>query len=146
LYVANSGSSSISILTIGSSGALSQVQNSPINDTYSTPVSLTLDPKGQYLYVANQVSNNIAAYSIDSKTGLPAILTLTTTTGETTTAYSTESSPSFVVVDPNGKYLFVGNQGTSAGIQALQATNGNLLNIFTYGVGNTPSSIAVLGN
>lgn len=145
LYVANSGSNSISIFAIASSGALQQVQNSPLNDTFSTPLSLTLNPTGTFLYVANQTSNNVAAYTIDSKTGLPAILTLTTTTGTTTTAFATENSPSFLAVDPSGKHVFVGNQGSGAGIQSLQATNGNLVNVFTYGTGNTPSSIVVLG-
>jgi 6-phosphogluconolactonase len=145
LYVANSSSNSISIFTIASTGSLSPVQNSPIDSTYTVPISLILDSAGKFLYVANQGSNNVAAYSISSTTGLPAILTITSTTGTTTTAFATESSPSLVALDPNGKYLFVGNQGTSAGIQSLVTSSGNLTNIFTYRVGNTPSSIAVLG-
>ena len=145
LYVANSGSNSISIFAIASSGSLQQVQNSPLNDTFSTPLSLILDPAGKFLYVTNQTSNNVAAYTIDSNTGLPAILTQTSTTGTTTMAFSTESNPSFLVADPSGKHLFVGNQGSSAGIQSLQVTNGNLINVFTYGTGNTPSSIVVVG-
>jgi 6-phosphogluconolactonase (cycloisomerase 2 family) len=147
LYVANSGSNSISIFTIEATGGLQQVQNSPLNDNYSAPISMTLDPAGAFLYVANQTSNNVAAYTIDSTTGLPSILTLTNTINNTTTtAFSTENSPSFLAVDPTGKYLFVGNQGSSAaGIQSLQVNNGNLINVYTYGTGNTPSSIAVLG-
>jgi 6-phosphogluconolactonase len=140
LYAANSGgtSNSISVFTISSSGSLAEVQGSPINDIYSDPLTLILDPSGKYLYVANQASNNVAVYSITA--GLPAILTTSTTTG----AFSTESSPSFLAADPSGKYLFVGNQGSSAGIQAFGVSNGNLTALSTYGVGNTPSSIAVL--
>src|SRR5579863_10477860 len=148
LYVANSSSNSISIFAIASSGSLQQVQNSPINSTYTVPISLTLDPAGKFLYVANQGSGNVAAYAISSSTGLPSILTITSTTGTTgvtTTAFTTEPSPSYLAVDPSGKYLFVGNQGGSAGIQSLVTNSGNLLNVNTYGVGNTPSSIAVLG-
>jgi 6-phosphogluconolactonase len=140
LYAANTSSGSISIFTIGSSGALSEVQNSPLADTYTAPVSLILDAKGAYLYVANQGSSNVAVYSISSSTGLPTVLTSSTTTG----AFFTEGNPSFLAADPSGEYLFVGNQGASAGIQAFSVGSGNLTSIYTYGVGNTPSSIAVL--
>jgi 6-phosphogluconolactonase len=140
LYVANFGpSNSISVFTIGPSGSLAPVQGSPIADGYTDPFAMIFDPSGKYLYVANQGSNNVAAYTIDS-TGLLAALTSSTTTN----AFGTESSPSFLVADPGGKYLFVGNQGTSAGIQAFGVSNGSLSALSTYGVGNTPSSIAVL--
>jgi 6-phosphogluconolactonase len=140
LYAANTSSPSISIFSIGSSGALSEVTGSPLADTYTAPVSLILDPKGATLYVANQGSNNVAVYSIDSTTGLPTVLTTTTTTG----AFFTEGNPSYLVVDPDGGYLFVGNQGSAAGIQAFSTNSGDLIDLYTYRVGNTPSSIAIL--
>ena len=140
LYAANTSSASISIFTIGSSGALSEVPSSPLADTYTAPVNLILDPTGAFLYVANQGSNNVAVYSISSSTGLPTVLTSSTTTG----AFSTEGNPSFLASDPNGEFLFVGNQGSSAGIEAFEVSSGNLTEIHTYGVGNTPSSIVVL--
>jgi 6-phosphogluconolactonase (cycloisomerase 2 family) len=140
LYVANTQSNSISIFTILPSGALEDnVPGSPLDDIYSDPFALLLDPKGQYLYVANQGSSNVAVYSIDSSTGLPTALTTSTSAF----AFTTEGSPSFLVEDPNGNYLFVGNQGSSAGIQAFGVNSGNLNPLLTYGVGNTPSSIAV---
>lgn len=101
---------------------------------------MIFDPAGNFLYVADQASNNVAAFTIDSS-GLPAALTTTTTTN----AFGTETSPSFLVADPKGKYLFVGNQGSSGGIQAFEISNGVLTVLHTYGLGNTPSSIAVLG-
>lgn len=140
LYVANSSSPSIAIFSIGPSGALSPVQNSPLADTYTAPVALTLDAQGAFLYVANQGSSNVGVYSISSTTGLPTVLSSSVTTG----AFFTEGSPSFVAVDPTGPYLFVGNQGTSAGIQSFSVSSGNLTALFKYNVGNTPSSIVVL--
>jgi 6-phosphogluconolactonase len=140
LYVANTQSQSISILSILPSGALEDnVQGSPLADIYTDPVSLLLDPKGQFLYVANNGSSNVAVYSIDSSTGLPTALTTSTSAF----AFTTESSPSFLVEDPNGRYLFVGNQGNGAGIQAFGVNSGNLNPLITYSVGNTPSSIAI---
>ncbi len=142
LYVGNTGSNSISIFAISAPntppGSLTEVQGSPLDDIYNDPFSLLLDPKGQYLYVANQGSNNVAVYSISN--GLPTALTTSTSAF----AFTTESSPSFLVEDPNGNYLFVGNQGSGAGIQAFGVSSGNLNPLITYGVGNTPTSIAVL--
>jgi 6-phosphogluconolactonase (cycloisomerase 2 family) len=142
LYAANTAatSSTISIFAIGTSGTLSPVSGSPLNAGYTNPVALILDPAGTYLYVANQGSSNVAVFSISSSTGLPTALTTTTTTG----AFSTEASPSFLAIDASGKYLFVGNQGTSAGIQVFEISSGNLTTLPTYSVGNTPTSIAVL--
>jgi 6-phosphogluconolactonase (cycloisomerase 2 family) len=144
LYAANTSSPSISIFAIGASGtppgSLSPVTGSPLADTYAAPIALTLDPKGTVLYVANQGSNNVAVYSISSSTGLPTVLTSSTNTG----AFFTEGSPSFLVTDPSGKYLLVGNQGSSAGIQAFSVGSDSLTAIHTYPVGNTPTSIVVL--
>ncbi|MGB8968168.1 MAG: beta-propeller fold lactonase family protein [Candidatus Sulfotelmatobacter sp.] len=140
LYVANTQSDSISIFSILPSGALEDnVQGSPLDDIYSDPFALLLDPKGQYLSVANQGSSNVAVYSIDSTTGLPTALTTSTSAF----AFATEGSPSFLIEDPNGNYLFVGNQGSPAGIQAFGVNSGNLNPLLTYAVGNTPSSIVV---
>jgi 6-phosphogluconolactonase (cycloisomerase 2 family) len=139
LYAANYGSNSISVFTISSSGSLAQVQGSPIAAGYTAPVAMIFDPSGKFLYVANQLSNNVAAYSISSS-GLPAALTTSTATN----AFGTESSPSFLAAEPSGKYLFVGNQATPAGIQVFSVSNGSLTALSTYGVGNTPSSIAIL--
>jgi 6-phosphogluconolactonase len=144
LYAANTSSNTISIFDISVPGAppgtLSQVAGSPLATTSTAPVSLILDPKGAFLYVANQGSGNVAVYSISSSTGLPAVLTTSASTG----AFFTEGSPSFLAADPSGKYLFVGNQGSSAGIESFGVSSGNLTSLFTYSVGNTPSSIAVL--
>ncbi len=143
LYVANTQSNAITIFAISPPnmppGALAQVQGSPLADIYNDPFSMILDPKGQYLYVANQGSNNVAVYSISPTTGLPNALTTSTSAF----AFTTIGSPSFLVEDPNGNYLFVGNQGNGAGIQAFGVNSGNLNPLFTYKVGNTPSSIAV---
>jgi 6-phosphogluconolactonase len=139
LYAANTQSNSISIFSGASAGTLAEVAGSPLADTYNDPIALLLDSKGQFLYVANQVSNNVAVYSISS-TGLPVALTTSTTTF----AFGTESNPSFLALDPSGRYLFVGNQGSSSGIESFSISSGNLTSLFTYNVGNAPTSIAVL--
>jgi 6-phosphogluconolactonase len=142
LYASNFSSNSISIFAVGSSGSLAKVAGSPIADGYTAPISLILDPAGANLYVANQGSGNVAAYSITSATGLPAALTTSTATN----AFGTEVSPSFLASDPSGKYLFVGNQGAGAGIQTFGVSGGTLTALAIDKVGNTVTSIAVLGS
>lgn len=136
LYTANATANSISIYSLASSGALTEVPQSPLADTSQHPVALILDPAGKYLYVANQGSGNIASYSITSGTGFPVAITAS--------PFGSETQPSFLAADPSGKYLFVGNQTGNAGIQAFGVSNGSLNAIATYPVGNTPTSIAVL--
>jgi len=54
----------------------------------------------------------------------------------------TRKRASVVTLDPNGGYLYVGNQGGAAGIQAFGIASGSLNTIFTYSVGGSPTSIA----
>jgi 6-phosphogluconolactonase (cycloisomerase 2 family) len=147
LYAANGGiGNSISIYSIGSNGALTAAPGSPLADTSQHPVALILDPKGQFLYVANQGSSgsgagstssgsNIGTYSITSGTGFPAAVQ--------DSPFASETQPSFLAMDPNGNYLYVGNQ-TSGGVQAFGNASGSLNAIATYPIGNGITSLAVL--
>jgi 6-phosphogluconolactonase len=52
--------------------------------------------------VSNQSSNNISVYSIDSASGA--------TTQLTSSPFTAGTAPSFVTVDPAGKFLYACNQ------------------------------------
>ncbi len=73
-YVANefgigSGPGSVSAYTINSStGALSAISGSPFA-AGSAPFSVTVDPSGQFAYVANFEDDTVSAYTINSSTG-----------------------------------------------------------------------------
>ena len=121
--------------SIATNGTLAEVAGSPLADNDKTPVALTMDPTGSYLYVANEGSNNIGTYSITSGTGFPVAIT--------DAPFASETQPSFVAADSNGRYIYVGNQGTTAGVQAFGAASGSLNSIATYKVGNGVTSIAV---
>jgi 6-phosphogluconolactonase len=112
------------------------VQGSPLSDTSKAPVALIVDPTGDFLYVANQGSNNISTYSITSGTGIPVAVT--------DSPFSSETEPDFLAADPKGKYLFVGNQTGNSGVQAFGTSSGSLNSIATYALGNTVTSIAVV--
>ncbi len=139
LYTANNVDNSISEFAV-TSGVLSPLSNSPIGQQtgYSGPVALLIDKSGSYLYVANQGTTNIAGYSIGSTTGAGALTLLTTS------PFSTGANPSVLASDPNGKYLFVGNQKSPFEIQSfsLNTSDGTLTSVHSYAVPGAPSSIA----
>jgi 6-phosphogluconolactonase len=74
LYTANHGSNDVSAFTI-SSGALAAVAGSPFPTagsgvvTPTQPSFLTVDPTNAFLYVADQGSRDIAAFSINASSG-----------------------------------------------------------------------------
>jgi 6-phosphogluconolactonase (cycloisomerase 2 family) len=98
-------------------------------------VNLLIDKSGKYLYVANQGSGNLAAYSIGSDGGLTLL---------TGSPFATGAQPNFIASDSSGKYLFVGNQSNPA-IQSfsLNTSTGALTSIGSYPVPATPTSIVI---
>lgn len=170
LFVANQGTASdvtsgtISVFTIQST-ALMPVGN-PVSTAVqgqvggSGPSGLAISPVGNYLYVANQFSNNVQSYSYDPSGALTLIGTYTAGTNPTGLAFSrcagvtsNTVTASCTVADDNN--LFVSNSGTndlsifSACIQisaTCRAPNGTLAEIpsgspVAAGVG--PASILV---
>jgi 6-phosphogluconolactonase len=139
LFTANgNGSNSISEFSIGAGGILSQLPGFPLGEPsgVTSPVSLIIDPSGKYLYVANQGSNNLAAYSVVTGGGLTVLAN---------SPFGTIKSPTSLAADPNGKYLLVGSQSAaSIEVFLLDSGNGTLGEVASYGTGGFPSSIAVL--
>jgi 6-phosphogluconolactonase len=69
LYVANSGSSSISAFSVNKASAtLTPVPGSPFA-VGTDPVSISADPSGAFLYVVNEGSSTVSAFTISSATG-----------------------------------------------------------------------------
>ncbi|MDQ6951635.1 MAG: beta-propeller fold lactonase family protein [Mariprofundales bacterium] len=73
-YVANAGSTStpgttVSAYTINAtSGVLTAMTGSPFT-TGSAPSSITIDPSGKFIFVANSGANQVSAYTINATTG-----------------------------------------------------------------------------
>jgi 6-phosphogluconolactonase (cycloisomerase 2 family) len=135
LYTANKQDNTVSEFTINSDGSLTPLQNSPLGGLFTGPVSLFIDNSGKYLYVSS--SANLVAFSIDSDGGLTVL---------STSPFGTGPNPTFIASDPNGKFLFVGNQGSSStSVQsfALDTNSGTLTSVQTYSVPGTTTSIAV---
>jgi 6-phosphogluconolactonase (cycloisomerase 2 family) len=142
-YVGNQGTS-ISAYSIDSStGVLSEVAGSPFKLAH-TPISLTVDTAGKFLYVPRNdtIGNSyIAVLSIDSSTGALSEIAGSPFAAET-------NSPSLTIA-PSGRFAYVGSGGENAGslsVYTIDAVTGGLTNKRTtatptgsYGVKIDPS-------
>ena len=136
LYTADSAINSISEFSIDSTGALTELPDSPFGQAsnFSNPVAVLVDPSGKYLYVSNENSSNLSGYTIGSDGGLTAL---------SQTSFTTGSQPNFTVMDSSGKYMLVGLQSGSIQVFVLDPDTGILTAESTYSIGSTPSSIAI---
>lgn len=149
LYTANKTDNTVSGYTINPDGSLTSISGFPVSGPLAGPEALLIDPSGKFLYVANAISNspnvgsNLAAFSISSSSSTQGGGALTLLGNS---PFGTASQPSFIASDPNGKYLFVGNQASPIAIQSFSLTvsNGTLTSVASYSIGNTPTSIVVL--
>ncbi len=79
LYVANFGSgtgTTVTAFSIGAGGALSYINGTLAKSSFTAgtgPLEIAISPNGNYLYVTNEGSDNISAYSIGSGGNLSPI-------------------------------------------------------------------------
>ena len=113
-YATNMDSDSISAYSINSgSGALTPIAGSPFSGGGApppppalqgpAPSGLAIDPSGRFVFVTNQNSNSISAFSINSSTGA-----LTRVPGS---PFDSGPGPIGAFVHPSGKFLYVTNNG-----------------------------------
>ena len=128
LFVANQGSAAdvtsgtISVFAI-SGTSLTPVGNPvptelPADVSGSGPSGLVVSPVGNYLYVANQFSNNVQSYSYDASGTLALINTYTAGTNPTGLAFSRCAGVASNTATANcpvgdGNNLFVTNSGSN---------------------------------
>jgi len=122
LFVANQGtfsnakSGSISVFSINGT-TLTQVSGSPFLTETATditgtgPVSVAVPPTGNYVYVANQFTNTVSAFSYSSTGKLTAV------PGSPFASCNLSNTsciaPSAVAISPNGLFLLVANSGSN---------------------------------
>jgi 6-phosphogluconolactonase len=146
LFVANSGSNSLSTYTINSDGSLAAVSGTTA--TGITPTSLAVDPAGKFLFVANQGSSSISVFSING-TGLTPVAGSPFTTIPTGFSYPNGTLPSAVAVSASGKFLYVANQlANFVSAFSINSTSGALtaLGVPFYDVGISPAGAAITPN
>jgi 6-phosphogluconolactonase len=96
------------------------------------PSAVTSDPTNSFLYVADQTSGNLVAYSIAS--GM-----LTPVAGS---PFPTGNQPSAVVADPTFPFLYVANSADS-NVTAYSISNGALTSLGVYATGTQPMAIGI---
>ncbi len=120
-------------------GALTPVAGSPFK-AGTHPLSITIDPYGESVYVANSDSNNVSAYEIDPNTGA-----LTPLTGA---PFVSGASPFSVAIDPSNKFAYVANSNANnvSGF-AIDSTTRALAPLAgaPFAAGGSPYSIAITG-
>lgn len=136
LLVAETGIGGVRVLSVSSSGGLSEISGSPFR-TATGAFAVLVDSAGKYSYVANRANGNISAFSIGS-TG-----TLTAITGS---PFSTGGSPSQMVEDKSDTYLAVVNAGGSPDLQVftISSTTGALASFKTASTGTSPANATTI--
>ncbi len=131
-YVANQGSSTVSILTVDATTG--RLQHNGYVLAGSGPISVAVDPSGRFAYVANGASNNMSIFSTNATTGA---LTSVGTVAAGTFPFS-------AVVDPSGKFVYAANESSNnISMYAISAATGLLTSTGTIAAGTNPESIAV---
>jgi 6-phosphogluconolactonase (cycloisomerase 2 family) len=147
LYVTTAGSGTVYVYNVDNdSGALTP--NSTFSSGGTTPVAEVVSPNAKYLYIANQGSNNIAQFTINSDGSLTA--------GSVVKLPGTGTTPTFLATDPEGLNLLVSYTngynatGTSpvivnggVAVYPISATSGSLGTGVANAVGHNPLGLNV---
>ena len=142
VYVVDQATNQMYGKVVASNGSLVSMVNGPFA-TGLFPVSITIDPRGKYLYVSNFNSRTISAFAIDQATGAPS-----GSIGSSSTAVGT--GPTCLTIEPAlGIYLYTADtlDGTIWGLQ-LDPHNGGLKNTQNtpYPATGSPTCVAAAPN
>jgi uncharacterized protein (TIGR03437 family) len=122
-----------------STGGLSSAPTS-VQSLGGTPLGVSVDPGGKYVYAANQGGNNVVGFSINATNGA-----LTRISG---TPWPAGQAPTGVLVEPNGKFVYVTNGGSgNVSAYALDPATGALTAVSgsPFAAGQRPSRLAADG-
>jgi 6-phosphogluconolactonase len=120
VYITDQATNQLYGNVVSSNGALVAMTNGPFA-TGIFPVGVTIDPRGEFLYVANLTSSTVSAYAINTATGTPV-----GSVGSASTA--TDTSPTCVAIEPAlGIYLYTSNNlANTVSAMQLDPHNGGL--------------------
>lgn len=135
LYAANAGEGDVSLYTISTAGALTEV--TPRTAAGTAPTRLAMDAAGTYLYVGNAGSQNISVFSIDASTG---------NLSPVGTPFQLGLDPINMTLSPSGGVLYVTGQGQTTGyIEAFSLNQGvpTVVGNSPFLTGNNPYGLVV---
>jgi 6-phosphogluconolactonase (cycloisomerase 2 family) len=145
VYVANYGAAAnmaVSQYTVDTDGSLDPMVPPTAPGIVSAPVSgghcVVVHPSGNYVYVANETSNNISQYSVGMGGLLAPMSSATVPAG---------MNPRSFAIDPSRSYAYVVNEADGNVSQYMIGPNGSLspMPSSTVAAGTGPFSIAIKG-
>ena len=123
-YVVNSGDTTVRTYVINANTGVLTFASSVFAG--STPVAIAISPSGKFAFVANSASNDVSAYVIDQSTGALSNVGATVSgLGQNATA-AAGTTPSAIMVDHSGKYVYVTNSGAGLDGNSVSAYKINL--------------------
>ncbi len=139
VYVANFSSGNVSGYTINATtGVLTPIAGSPFGAAAGS-ISVAVDPTGQYVYVVNENFNSISQYTINTTNGV-----LTPMMPAAVSTASVGTAPSYITVDPTGRYAYVTTFGFDNILRYAIGTDGTLSDPQAVVPGTTdPASIVI---
>ncbi|HET7441902.1 MAG TPA: beta-propeller fold lactonase family protein [Terriglobales bacterium] len=151
-YVGNSTSGGVA----GSISAFSVDKNGKLNSVGSNvgtgvnPVALAIDGGNHFLFVANQLSNNVSVFTIGSNAGLTEVPGSPFQTGVLPPPTPTSTAtPNSLAIIPSGAFLYVANQGQNT-ITAFAVSGSGVLSFVggidtaaAFAAGSTPAGVTV---
>lgn len=130
LYVANSKSDTVTVFKIGTAGVLTLVPQAegpskPVGAGVSSPIALAISTNGRFLFVANNTSNMITTFQVDSS----GVLTLVPPTGPGTNPITSSGTGlTALALSSNGQFLYATN-GTSNNVAVFRVESSGLLTL-----------------
>jgi 6-phosphogluconolactonase len=127
-------------------GAASMIFGSPFvtkiaPTVAASPSSVVVHPSNRFLYAANQNTNTISLFTINSTTG--ALTEVLPRTALVTSSGGVGLSPGVISMDSGGNFLFVGNQITNDIWVFSIGASGALTFVSSAQVGASPSSLTL---
>ena len=134
LATANIGANTVSVFSVGSGGALTQVTGSPFA-TGAGPDSVAFSPSGALLAVANLDASSVSVFSVGSGGALTQVAG---------SPFATGTAPESVAFSPSGALLATANASANT-VSVFSVGSGGALTQVAgspFATGTEPSSVA----
>jgi 6-phosphogluconolactonase (cycloisomerase 2 family) len=132
-FAANSDDGTLSMYTVNA--ATSQLRHNGYVFTGTTPMAVAVDPMNSFVYVANNLSNDVSGYKISSDGTLVAVAG---------SPFAATTNPAAVIVEPSGTFVYVANEGGSLVTgYSMDRSTGALTLIANFPTGTGPRALAV---
>jgi 6-phosphogluconolactonase len=152
LYVLNQSPGNISAFLLDpAAGGLSLISNPPGNPagaistfgTLTAPSSMAITPNGALLFVTSPSTGTVSAFGVNNGDGSVAEVA-----GSPFTVGAAGATPTWVTVEPSGKFLYVADSANNAVLAFSIGSNGTLAPVAgsPFATGGNPTHLAVSAN